>query len=289
MEECEAGKSGYYAIAYYDILGQSNLLDSISNNPSSEVHFKTMTNRLIEIASPIFNLRDDLKTFFDRLTMTSLVTCPPLGQNEDHLAAIKDYESSQIGFQAFSDTVVVYAPIVTQSGKISILPLSRFLLASMYAFLCSLARGYAIRGAIDVGFGIGFPTEFYGPALLSVYNMESSCANWPRILIGEGVIDLCNELANPGSPRWHDGANSRIISNVMKFIFTDTDGRIALDYLSESLINNKDFMGWPLKGIALEAYQQALRLNMVYSENEKIKLKYRNLITYFEAQLDFKI
>ena len=56
--------------------------------------------------------------------------------------------------------------------------------------LASSAHELPWRGGIDVGIGTQiFPHEVYGPVLLSACKLESTVAEWPRLVVGRGLLD----------------------------------------------------------------------------------------------------
>ena len=127
-----------------------------------------------------------------------------------------------------------------------------------------------------------FKGEFYGPALLSVHHLESKKANWPRILLGPGLIDLWKALPLSPVKNRIDRANINLVNLHKTLSFIDKDGFHALDYLGEKMLSLiKDVVD----EIIDPSHLQVINHLNKYSSDKKIKKKYENLLQYYQSRL----
>ncbi len=98
--------------------------------------------------------------------------------------------------------------------------------------LLEFSKGLIFRGGLDVGIAtiIG-AHDVYGPALSRAYQLETEVAEYPRFMVGNGLLEFIQEVENhvPKTPygevaRWYAGSCKRMIVQ-------DTDGRQMLDFL----------------------------------------------------------
>ncbi len=66
----------------------------------------------------------------------------------------KDYQSPKVQIQGFSDTIVVYVPLSTPAGHTSLRSVPLLLISVANTMLLAFTRGFAVRGAIDMSWGI---------------------------------------------------------------------------------------------------------------------------------------
>lgn len=102
--------------------------------------------------------------------------------------------------------------------------------------LTSLITNSPIRGGIDVGLGlniseVGDP-EVYGPVLGNAYNLESKVADYPRILVTDGLIAFLEQMARLPQTTPLGRLGSNLAAECKRFItIDDTDGKPMLDFL----------------------------------------------------------
>jgi hypothetical protein len=100
-----------------------------------------------------------------------------------------------------------------------------------------LAQGIPWRGGIDVGIGMEiFANEVYGPVLLSAYSLESTAAEYPRVVIGRGLINYLEFVHRlpPAEPL--DAFAASMAGGAKEFICTSDDGWPMLHFLSPAVM-----------------------------------------------------
>jgi hypothetical protein len=84
--------------------------------------------------------------------------------------------------------------------------------------------GYAYRVSDD---------EIYGPVLASVHRLESRVAQWPRVVLGDGLAQYLHSLAGPVGGTAPDARVLRALEVYLDLIQKDVDGWPILDYLGK--------------------------------------------------------
>lgn len=120
----------------------------------------------------------------------------------------------------FSDSVVLSYAIHEQSAVF-------YLLSDIAFAVIDLAiQGYLVRGAVTVGELIHSERYLIGPAMVQAYQMESTLARTPRVLIDRKLI----AIARKAHAEQHDGEHEA--RYVRAFMTKDQDGQYYLNYVS---------------------------------------------------------
>ncbi|MBD8544477.1 hypothetical protein IFU00_19560 [Oxalobacteraceae sp. CFBP 8761] len=98
--------------------------------------------------------------------------------------ALEARQADKLDFTAFSDCVVVSAPVNEGKGVLQIVAYAQFLALDL------LANRLLTRGAVVVGNLYHDGAIVLGPALVDAYKLESKKALYPRILVSHSVLGL---------------------------------------------------------------------------------------------------
>lgn len=155
----------WYAIGFFDILGQSRRLRHTSDLESA-------ADDLNDTARSVQRLREFFRMSFEAF------------------APYQQENASRIVSWGMSDAYVVAVPMArpsTDGEKAAALTDVQALLgASASAWLAALADGFAIRGGVEIGPATPLgESEVYGTALAEAYYIEAKIAQAPRIVIGQ--------------------------------------------------------------------------------------------------------
>lgn len=120
----------------------------------------------------------------------------------------------------FSDSVVISFPAETESGVFN--ALLRILWVQMGLISCGiLCRGGIVRGHL-----IHTGTMLFGPAYMEAYFLESKAALYPRVILGEEIIEAgCVAHAQ------HHCLEDEFKS-IMSLVKKDADGMYYIDYVT---------------------------------------------------------
>lgn len=188
----------------------------------------------------------------------------------------------------FSDSFVVAFPLQVdgvnerRSRARAAYDLWSALLGLAVLSLESFAQGIPWRAGLDVGIGMEiFPNEVYGPVLLSAYTLESTVAEYPRLVIGRGLLDYLTFLERlpPAEPL--DAFAARMAASSKEFICTSDDGWPMLHILSPAVMKAP---GNPAanKEIGHKWIREQIAIHWL-AKNEKLFWRYSRLLHYFDA------
>jgi hypothetical protein len=120
----------------------------------------------------------------------------------------------------FSDSVVLSYRVSEPSGVF-------WMLNTMALTVISLAgRGFLLRGAVTIGALHHTRCHVVGPAMVRAYEMESTEARHPRVIVDPAVIPLARQRRNV------DHTPDDEEEYVRSFLAEDDDGRLFFDYIS---------------------------------------------------------
>lgn len=278
---------GYYVVAFIDLLGQQEFLRNLTSLPGSK------TPQEIEI------IKKDLKNTYGAVkgmrkffsdSFESFSRRPTKDLSEFTVQQRKEYNSlnnNPIKIQNFSDSVVIYMPLITtDTAKLPIRGIWGIFGAAATTFMCCLAAGHPIRGAIDVGIGMDITkNEIYGPALSRAYTLESRIAKYPRIIIGNELINYLKQLNNQTQPDLTSRTSKQMAGYCLDCLAEDDDGYPILDYLGE---NYRQCFGDVIDANVIDkAYNQILNFCAKFqsTNNTKLAFRYTLLRNYFENRL----
>jgi len=150
--------------------------------------------------------------------------------------------------------------------------------------LQGLAKGYPLRGAVEVGVATDvFRHEVYGPALIEASRIEQEEAHSMRVVIGRGLRGLLNEAVAPPVAGVVPVMEQHFARRAMSMLVTDTDDALALDFLGQTVRAGID------ERMFIEAATQAHRVLMSAKQlwrddNPRIADKYRSALAYFATR-----
>lgn len=287
----------YYAVAFIDVLGQKEAFKGIDNLPVAG-GASVLNERLIkahrETVYFVENLRNGFENFFQAYT--------EIGKSQDKVPDFKKEQYDEmckclLKHQRFSDCILAFTPL--QTGKYhspAVNGIYGILTACGGMLLLALSCNKAFRAGIDVGFGTEMGNgEVYGPALFKAYELESKIAQYPRIVIGDMLMNYLANLS-AGNPQLPNQAKEDIglckilADRCLKMIVRDSDGYPMLDYLGEEF---RKFEA-QLPKDAETSYPEISKKAFLFIKSEcekweqkkekKLAVRYRQLYSYFQAR-----
>jgi hypothetical protein len=281
----------YYVVAYLDVLGQKEAFHSVDFIPSSE----SEKAKLIEALKNTFHFlevfRNGFKTYFDQLTKpTETSEKVP----EDKKALFEEMRKSDIHFSQFSDFVIAWAPLQTDSHPCAqINSIWGILTAASSMFILSLFARHAVRGGIEIGTGLEMATgEPYGPALNKAYSLESRVADDPRIVIGGQLIDYFHSHKNMAGNDVFTNYAREHADRCLKMVRRDIDGFPILDWMGKDIEglfktieppNQKASTAQILQGV--DQFINNERERFVRRQDAKLVERYTKLTNYFRSRV----
>ena len=270
---------GSYLVAYLDVLGQRERLRELPM-PRTAEEFPAFQETLKGTAGIVLDLRRLFRKYFE--WFAAGITSPEIGK-----------AAQVINFRGFSDSFVVSVPLKDEEPwrylMTPVVASYSTLFAACSVMIASLASKHALRGGIDVGWGVNIAEgEIYGAALARAHFLESRKANYPRVLIGDELwrflslgLEATQNVVVPAARVVHE----LIRQQMNNLIIVDSDGHRALDYLGQGVRihagpNYATASIQPAYEFVLEQHEHWLS-----TENTKLSERYANLRRYFESRL----
>jgi hypothetical protein len=276
--------AGYYLVAFFDLLGQQEELRQMHSLPNLavETEVEKFSARVKQTYGAVKGMRTSFRSFFNSFTKSQVDT---FQLDPAQRLIFEQCKSNDIKIQQFSDCIAIFMPLRDDINKLPMRGVFGVLAAAATTFLSCLAYGQPVRGGIDVGLAIEIDNdEIYGPALSRAYNLESSVAQYPRVVIGEELIKYLNAHCNQEEKDIFSKISKESANACLKLLAIDDDGYPFIDYLGEYFKESMD------ETYNLEIIEKAYGFVMTESEkhkaqkNPKLAFKYTLLRNYFEER-----
>lgn len=275
----------HYAVAFIDLLGQQELLRNLRSlpNPEAPGDMEAMKQHLKNTYGAVTGMRKFFSDSFEGYARKprDLKDLTPQQRKE-----FNSLTNNPIKFQTFSDSVVIFMSLRTDTAKLPMRGVFGILGAAATTFTCCLAAGHPIRGGIDVGIGMDITkNEIYGPALSRAYTLESRIANYPRIVVGEELIKYLEKTRDQEPKDVAAIVAKKSAEHCIDCLVLDDDGYPFVDYLGKSY---RRIFGEVIDGAVIQkAYSQVINFSEKYKKekNSKLAFRYTLLRNYFEDRL----
>ncbi|MCK4308239.1 hypothetical protein KAW50_08450 [candidate division WOR-3 bacterium] len=276
----------YYLVAFIDVLGQKEAFREINHLPSNEEEKKRFGKVYEETVLFVGKLRGWFKDYFNTCTKEreAQVKVPESKKEE-----FDEMRKVILKYKSFSDCIQAFVPL--QSDKYHspcINGIFGVLGACGGMLLLSLSKNKSFRAGIDIGIGTELNTgEVYGPGFFSAYTLESKIAQYPRIVIGDQLINYLMNLSNkvqqsPNQTTENIEYCKDIADICLKMIVKDLDGCSILDYLGNKFRENFK------SSSDAEVFKDAFKFveteykKRKESKDSKLALRYFLLYNYFK-------
>lgn len=284
-----------YLVAFVDILGQKEAFQGLEGQSLEDNHPKLIEAHK-QTAMFVEALRNGFKNFFDAYTeeREPLVKVPP-----EKMDQFKAMRKSNLKHQRFSDCIQAYVCLHADkyhsnaaNGVFGVL------LASGGMLILSLAMKKAFRAGIEVGLGTELGNgEIYGPVLYKAYKLENKIAEYPRIVIGQELLNYLKALADK-RPQLPEQTSEdlelckAVAKSCLKMVVRDLDGVPILDYLGEyflQCINQNAEQAKKFEEVFSQAFQfiESEYLKKRQAGDKKLALRYYLLLNYFKVREQF--
>jgi len=282
MREGDSVEVKYFLVAFLDLLGQREHLRKLKSLPKDLRPDEKTVRVLKATLGAVHGVRSCFSDYFNvEREDSEFMRALPADQRE----AVRQLTRADVVQYGFSDSFIVAVSLKDADGDAA--PINGVwsaLFASCSVAIVSLACHHALRGGIDAGLGVQISqSEVYGPALERAYTLEEKFAEYPRILIGAELLVYLDTVASatPGTP----GQSYAVIQaqSAKRLIFTDADGRLALDFLGPEF---RSLAPAATAGVVGRAYEfvRTERERMVAMGNTKLTDRYDRLVAYFRLR-----
>lgn len=224
---------GYYLVLFLDVLGQREKLRKLTDLPTSEEERKRVGATLRDTVGTVNILRDCFTTYFRGFERKVEFG---KGLSEEQRRTLHGMRRLEVRHYGFSDSIIVFVPLKNTNEHCT--PMNGVycsILAACSVMTLALTDGIPFRGGVDVGLGIEMTkSEIYGPALERAHFLESCKARYPRIAVGDELLNYLR-IVHGQSPSTVFGRSAVILAGAcLSAIFQDSDGCFALDYFGST-------------------------------------------------------
>jgi hypothetical protein len=276
----------YHLVAFLDVQGQTGEFANLSGVPTAgdEPAKQVLIEILKRTVGFISGLNNQLRRYLESSSApTEIRNAVPEGLR----AKLEELRRTEVKVTSFSDSLIIFTSLQPRlSASLPIVTVNDIFLALATLMILSPVQEHILRGGLEVDGAVEiFENEIYGPALNRAYFLESQIAKYPRVLVGQGLIEFLDRSALvPGT----DPA-SRIAKDIAircrQMIRADFDGQQFLDYLGDypASVFKKN-----LKDVMPKALEFIKRQEKFFADRGDIKLapRYAYLRKYFENRMD---
>jgi hypothetical protein len=298
---------GYWAVAYLDILGYRSALWEMNKRPPLPPHGSQEETTLRDAAARAVKIRRDIVGIMDGFMNSAMSPNGPLPDAlppQWHETALA-WRQFKVGNARFSDSLFLYSPLApSPTHALPIRAVYTMMLACSSTMLFQLARGspdyrdtLPLRGALDTNVGVECadrpregspgpaPLQLYSAAMATAYQMETTVADWPRLLVSDAFLEMVHFYAAAAGNDPHARMTREIGKKCREFLFQDTDGLWAVDYLGEGV--HRLPSGPDLRPFVKGAHDFACAARAAHAAKGDAKLvaKYEHLEHYIASRL----
>lgn len=265
------------ALAFVDALGTKEAmagLDEIPLNPAARAQCE---KQFSDVLHRLRATRDAFGSFFVAAHSTAPL---PVG----------GILPRRILQRNFSDAVTL---AVEFSGDDSYLSQTDAILRLLYGVsmmqLIGLSVSIPQRGGIDLAVGTEIEPgegEVYGPVLVRAHDLEHNHAEYPRVIIGTGLLQFLMTAANREVKDDKQRGARVLAESALRMMWKDTDGRRMLDFMGTEVRSVSD--GALPKQVVLDAtnFVAAQGERFAKEGNEKLWSRYFRLVSYMKSRLE---
>lgn len=286
-------KYDYYAVAFIDVLGQKEAFKHNGQYIDLNIRDREqLKERLNEAHSKTVAVIQKLRFMLEEMRRAKVQSSnrnPPEGFPAEKIDQYRSVMQSRVDFNSYSDFVFLHTKLESEPFYGSVLTSVNDLFVSCEAIMLDLlSKGKPCRGAIEVGMGTQLSKgEIYGPVTGRVYELESKVAQYPRVVIGNELINFLanNSMKHPQLRDQNiDDLNwcASMADLCLNRIKEDSDGIKILDYAGAE----------SRKGLDPQFYQQYFDATKLFANSEYEKYKdidtvlasrYKQLKDYLES------
>lgn len=235
-------KINYYVAVYIDILGQGEKLSKIKKLPDTEEEKKKFFDFFRETVGAVKELHSSFDEFFKAYNKISpdmkafIETHPEEIQEQYYKSRKYDLKSLR-----FSDTIILCFTLDSESTSAPIHSIYTVLSSAASSFVILLSQGMPLRGAISIGIATELDDSgIYGSILHNLHYLESKKAEYPRIIVGDELVQMVNgfEAQSVTSKDIFGNMNKAMIPRIKRLIKRSDDGLHILNYLDKGIADS---------------------------------------------------
>lgn len=274
----------HYLVVYLDLLGQKESLRKITALPLDDKEKGNFIAAIKGSFGKVDMIRDSFKTYFtthDSYPPNTGLVAPEF--REEFVAAQK----SEAFFYCFSDTIILAVPLMNNDENCTPMNgVNAALVATCGIGLFGLSVRVPVRAGLDVGIAAKInDSEVYGPVLEKAYYLEGKIAEYPRFVVGKGLLEYLLWVWNQPTKTRFGTIAKQTAGLCMNMIVKDRDGKPMLDFLGPAIkaTVSSEAIDGQIISMALEFVSSQYK-DFSSKGDEKLASRYRKLLDYFESR-----
>lgn len=277
----------YYVVAFLDLLGQKEKLINLEKKVKNVkgLALEAILPEIKESFGVTEGFKQAFENYFDKFNRAGP---PPFPLSPDLEETYYRLTKRNVSFTRFSDSIVIYQSISTQANRTPFTSLLGILSSVAIVSLIHLAAGLPFRGGIDVGLGMEIDGYFYGPGLFRAHDLESTKAEFPRVVVGDTLIDFINNGMSINGSSLEDQVNNLFASTSKKLIERDRQNCFFIDQFALEMATQTEID--QLNELYCKAYayiKDSIR-HFEAKSNKKLLDRYRELEKYFRKNMKIR-
>ncbi len=274
----------YCLVAFLDLVGQRDALRKLLAIPTTPKEEQEFIETARQSLGKVLMLRKDFDGFFKAAAGGEVPGLDDL--SSDGRKAILAPVQPECHVLGISDSVVITVPLGGNDEHCTAMYGVELTILSICGLaLLEFSKGLIFRGGLDVGIAtiIG-AHEVYGAALSKAYQLETEVAEYPRFVVGNGLLDFIREVEDL-VPKTPYGEVARCYAGSCKrMIVQDTDGRQMLDFLgTEGRVRLRESLPAELFSRGHDFVREKHE-KFLASGQEKLASRYYRLLQYYLAR-----
>lgn len=256
-----------------------NELERAARQQKSETEIQPILQSTVGI---VLSLQHSFRTYFE--TFASVDSAQLTDDLPEEIRdACCQVASTDLTVHSFSDTVFAYTPAFTRDGIRNLKSVYGLIAVGAMIMLEALSAGVALRGSIDVSLGIPLGNgELYGPVLARTHQLESEAAQWPRILVGDGLDYYLDRSFEDNSSEVHAIAYKALTRVIGNSIANWIDGRPMIDFGHPDYVSRFE-QSAPGQWDHARSFAREQLLRFATERNDKLSQRYAELCCYLDA------
>jgi len=277
----------WYVVAFLDLLGQKEKLINLENKVKNGngLAIEDILPEVKESFGVTEGFKQAFENFFDKFNRAG---APPFPLSPDLEEAYYRLTKRNVSFTRFSDSIVIYQSISTQTTRTPFTSLFGILTGIAVVSLVHLAAGLPFRGGIDVGLGMEINGYFYGPGLFRAHDLESTKAEFPRVVVGDTLIDFINNGMSINGGSLEDQVNNLFASTSKKLIERDRHNCSFIDQFALEMATQTEIDQLNELYRKAYAYIEDSISHFEAKSNKKLLDRYRELEKYFRKNMKIR-
>jgi hypothetical protein len=282
---------GFWFVAFFDLLGIRERYLETDYFPVNDDERSALFKKLKNGVGVVQALRRNLAQYEAGLNHPdhdARISGLPIGAR----ALVTELRQTRAIRANVSDSIILACPLAPDSNNFPIRAIYDAFHKCTSMMLTSLAAGHPIRGGLDVGTGILDGGELFGAAPVKSYLLESKCAQYPRLVAGDTLVEYLVHAQHTKTDGVRGQVERQVAERLLSFLKRDDfDQRWIVDYAGAAFRRAMaDVPG--VDGLLQRALAFAVKSRYEFAQRRdekgtKLLARYEALVRYLESSGPF--